>query len=164
MTGEAGEARAGSGSRKTARRCRWSFALASRVLVGIIVVVAVLMVLLLVWYAADLLLLLFAGVLVSIPLRRLQRLLQSGTGLGAGVSYGIVVLVLLAVVAGMIVLSAGLVASQADRFRPGAADGARHRPDGLRCVSRVRGALSAPDHHVVTVRPIGSAGSCSGLV
>jgi predicted PurR-regulated permease PerM len=93
-----------------------SSALATRVLVSTVVVAAVLTSLLLVWYASDLLLLLFASVLVSIPLRRLQRLLQNRTRFGPAVSLAIVVLALLAVLAGGVVLSAGLIASHADEF------------------------------------------------
>jgi predicted PurR-regulated permease PerM len=63
------------------------------------VVVAVLLLLLLVWYAADLLLLVFAGILVSILLRRLSAPLRNRARLEHGVALGLVTFVLLVAMA-----------------------------------------------------------------
>ena len=92
------------------------FAFARRVLIATIVVVAVAGVLALIWYAADLLLLVFAGVLVSIPLRRLSNRLARATNLGGGVALAIVTVGLVAVVAAVGLLAAERIGSQADAF------------------------------------------------
>lgn len=106
------------------------FAFAQRVLIATLVVVAVMTLLALVWYAADLLMLLFAAVLVSIPLRRLREFVRTTTGLGCGASLAVVILVLGAAFAGVVLLSAGRIASQADEFAAGlqsALEGLRRR-------------------------------------
>lgn len=73
--------------------------LAQRTLVVVGVVVVILILLLLVWYAADLLLLVFAGVLVANLLRSLSRPLHTRTGLSAGLALTLVILVIVAVIA-----------------------------------------------------------------
>ncbi len=88
-------------------------ALARHALVVTCVVAAVALVLLLVWYAADLLLLVFAAVLVSVLLRGLSRALRNRTGLGRGWSLAIVVLALTVVIALTAWLVAGRVGEQA---------------------------------------------------
>jgi predicted PurR-regulated permease PerM len=65
-----------------------------RVFVGSIVVASVAFVLLFVWYAADLLLLVFAGLLISILLRRFSELLRRSIPMPAGVSLALVSLLL----------------------------------------------------------------------
>ncbi|HEU4508420.1 MAG TPA: AI-2E family transporter [Pyrinomonadaceae bacterium] len=75
---------------------------ARRVLVATLVVVGVLLLLLFIWYAADLLMLVFAAVLIAILLRTLTDFVQHRTGLGYGlsltiVSVGLVVLIALTV-------------------------------------------------------------------
>jgi predicted PurR-regulated permease PerM len=90
--------------------------LARRSLIATAVAVSVLLMLLFVWYASDLLLLLFAGILVSIPLRRLARLLQSATGLAHGVSLAVVTIGIAALIGLIGVLVAGRVGSQTDEL------------------------------------------------
>ena len=75
-------------------------AFARRVLVATLVVVSVLLVLLLIWYAADLLMLVFAGVLISILLRTFSEFLVKRTRLGYGLSLGLVALGLVILVIG----------------------------------------------------------------
>lgn len=75
---------------------------ARRVLVATLVVVAVLLLLLFIWYSADLLMLVFAAVLIAILLRTLTDLVQQRTGLPYGlalavVSVGLVILIALIV-------------------------------------------------------------------
>lgn len=65
---------------------------AQRVLVATSVVVSVLLLLLLIWYAADLLMLVFAGVLISILLRTFTEFLVKNTRLGYGLSLALVAL------------------------------------------------------------------------
>jgi predicted PurR-regulated permease PerM len=71
-------------------------AFAQRVLVATLVVASVLLVLLLLWYAADLLMLVFAGVLISILLRTFSEFLVKKTGLNYGLSLALASLVLVA--------------------------------------------------------------------
>ena len=71
---------------------------ARRVLVATLVVMGVLLLLLLIWYSADLLMLVFAGVLIAILLSTLTDFVQRRTGLSYGlslalVSLGLVVLI-----------------------------------------------------------------------
>jgi predicted PurR-regulated permease PerM len=73
-----------------------SLEFARRVLIATLVVTGVVLVLLFIWYAADLLMLVFAGVLVSILLRGFTRLLGHKTGVGRGLSLVIVSLALVA--------------------------------------------------------------------
>jgi predicted PurR-regulated permease PerM len=75
-----------------------SLAFAWRVLIATLVVASVVLVLLFVWYAADLLMLVFAGVLISILLRGFTRFLSEKTGLGRGLSLSLVALALVVLV------------------------------------------------------------------
>jgi predicted PurR-regulated permease PerM len=93
-----------------------AFAIARRVLIGTLVVLAVAGVVLLVVYAADLLLLVFTGILVSIPLRRLRRFVHQKTGFGDGVSLALVTVVLFGLIAGLVVLTAGRIGTHATEF------------------------------------------------
>src|SRR4051812_24729080 len=70
-----------------------------KVLIAIGIGVFVALLLVLVWYAADLLMLVFAGVLVSILLRRSSGLVRRATGLGDNLALALVVLVLGGVIA-----------------------------------------------------------------
>ena len=75
---------------------------ARRVLVATLVVMGVLLLLLFIWYSADLLMLVFAAVLIAILLRTLTDFVQQRTGLWYGlslaiVSVGLVVLIALTV-------------------------------------------------------------------
>lgn len=90
--------------------------LARRALVVTCVVVAVMLVLTLVWYAADLLLLVFAGVLISILLRRFSHAVRDKTGLGRGLSLTIVTLALLVIIGLVGWFIAGRVGSQASEL------------------------------------------------
>ncbi|HVF50791.1 MAG TPA: AI-2E family transporter, partial [Pyrinomonadaceae bacterium] len=66
--------------------------------IAALVVASVALLLLFVWYAADLLMLVFAGVLVSILLRGFTRALSRKTGMGRGLSLATVALALVALV------------------------------------------------------------------
>lgn len=92
------------------------FAFAQRVLIAVAVAVSVVLVVLFVWYASDLLMLLFAGILVSIALRRLNGVLQRATGLGHSASLAIVTLGLLAAAGLVGSVAAGRIASQATQL------------------------------------------------
>ncbi|HEY0366339.1 MAG TPA: hypothetical protein VGC73_07700, partial [Pyrinomonadaceae bacterium] len=77
---------------------RATLAFAHRVLIATCVVVSVLVVLVFIWYAADLLMLVFASVLVSILLRAFTNFVIRKTGMRHGfaltlVSLGLVVLI-----------------------------------------------------------------------
>src|SRR5919109_2280808 len=75
-------------------------AFARRVLVATLVVLSVLLLLLLIWYAADLLMLVFAGVLISILLRTFTEFLVEKARLRYGLSLGLVALSLVVFVFG----------------------------------------------------------------
>ena len=85
---------------------------ARRALIAAIAAAGVLLGLLFVWYAADLLMLVFAGVLVSILLRGFSRLLRRKTGIGRGPSLAIVTLALVALAAAGAWLITGRIGSQ----------------------------------------------------
>jgi predicted PurR-regulated permease PerM len=85
---------------------------ARRALIAALVAAGVLLGLLFVWYAADLLMLVFAGVLVSIFLRGFSRLLRQKTGIGRGPSLAIVTLALVALAAAGVWLITGRIGSQ----------------------------------------------------
>ena len=72
---------------------------ARRVLVATLVVTGVLLLLLFIWYSADLLLLVFAGVLIAILLRTLTDFVQQQTRLSYGLSLTIVSLGLVVLIA-----------------------------------------------------------------
>lgn len=72
---------------------------ARRVLVATLVVTGVLLLLLFIWYSADLLMLVFAGVLIAILLRTLTDFVQQRTGLAYGLSLSIVSIGLVVVTA-----------------------------------------------------------------
>ncbi len=69
-----------------------------RMLIGVGITVAVLLVPLLLWYAIDVLLLVFAGILLAIFLRGLSDKLSERTGLSGGWSLAVVVLALVAII------------------------------------------------------------------
>lgn len=77
-------------------------------LVATLVVAGVAFVLYFVWYASDLLLLIFAGILVSILLRGVSRFISRKTGIGQSFSIGLVALALVA----LIVVTAWLMAGR----------------------------------------------------
>jgi predicted PurR-regulated permease PerM len=68
-----------------------AFAFAHRVLIATCIVAGMALVLVFVWYAADLLLLVFAGILVSILLRGFSQFVTQKTGLGRGLSLVLIV-------------------------------------------------------------------------
>jgi predicted PurR-regulated permease PerM len=72
---------------------------ARRALIAALAAAGVLLGLLFVWYAADLLMIVFAGLLVSILLRGFSRLLRRKTGIGRGLSLAVVTLVIIAFIA-----------------------------------------------------------------
>ncbi|MDQ3802695.1 MAG: AI-2E family transporter [Acidobacteriota bacterium] len=94
-----------------------SLAFARRVLIATLVVASVVLVLYFVWYAADLLMLVFAGVLVSILLRGFTRFLAQKTGMGRGISLGIVSLALVALIVVVVWLVTGRIGAQMSELR-----------------------------------------------
>jgi predicted PurR-regulated permease PerM len=90
---------------------------ARRVLVASLVVTSVALCLLFVWYAADLLMLIFAGVLVSIFLRGLSRFLREKARIGRRLSLGFVTIALLAVIIAAGWLVAGRLSMQMTELR-----------------------------------------------
>lgn len=85
---------------------------ARRALIAALAAASVLLGLLFVWYAADLLMLVFAGILASILLRGFGRLLRRKTGIGRGPSLAIVTLVIVAIIAAGVWLITGRIGSQ----------------------------------------------------
>lgn len=73
--------------------------------------------LLFVWYAAYLLMLIFAGVLVSILLRGFTRFLAQKTGMGRGLSLAIVSLALAALIVAGVWLVTGRIGAQVSELR-----------------------------------------------
>ena len=94
-----------------------SLAFARRVLIATLVVVSVSLVLLLVWYAADLLMLVFAGVLISILLRSFSEFLTTRTRLSHGLALAIVALALVVFIAATAWLVTGRIAAQLNELR-----------------------------------------------
>src|SRR5262245_58488766 len=88
-----------------------------RVFVATCVVASMALVLYFVWYASDLLMLVFAGVLVSILLRGFSRFLTQKTGLGHGLSLGLISLALVALIAAGVWLIPGRIGSQMSELR-----------------------------------------------
>jgi predicted PurR-regulated permease PerM len=85
---------------------------ARRALIAALAAAGVLLGMLFVWYAADLLMLVFAGVLVSILLRGFSQFLRRKTGIGRRPSLAIVTLALVAVTAVGAWLITGRIGSQ----------------------------------------------------
>ena len=104
-----GETESGRGSE--------SLQFARSVLVATLVVASVALVLLFVWYAADLLMLVFAGLLVSILLRGFTRFLSEKTGMGHGLSLAAVVLSLVALAVVGAWLVTGRIGAQMSELR-----------------------------------------------
>jgi predicted PurR-regulated permease PerM len=94
-----------------------SLKLARRVLIATLVVASVALALLFVWYAADLLMLVFAGVLVSILLRGFSGWLRPTTGLGSALSLAIVALALGLLIIVVVWLVAGRLGTQVSELR-----------------------------------------------
>jgi hypothetical protein len=104
-----------------------SFAFAHRVLIATCVVAGVALVLVCVWYAADVLLLVFAGILASILLRGFSQFLTRKTGVGHGLSLALISLTLLT----LIVAGVWLIGGQrrrADQRAPTAIATSRREP------------------------------------
>ena len=102
---------------------------ARRVLIATLVVASVALVLLFVCYAADLLMLVFAGVLVSILLRGFTRFLSRKTGIGRGLSLATVALALVTLVVAGAWLVTGRIGAQMNELRqqlPVAAENVMH--------------------------------------
>jgi predicted PurR-regulated permease PerM len=94
-----------------------SLAFAQRVFVATCVVASVALVLYFVWYAGDLLMLVFAGVLVSILLRGFSRFLEEKFGLGRGLSLAIISLALVALIAAGVWSIPGRIGPQMSELR-----------------------------------------------
>lgn len=89
-----------------------SLPFARRVLIATVIVASIALLLYFVWYASDLLMLVFAGVLVSILLRGFTRFLVEKTKMGRGVALAIVSLGLLTLIAAGAYLITGRIGSQ----------------------------------------------------
>lgn len=89
---------------------------ARRALVATCIATGVAFVLLLLWYAAEVLLLVFAAVLLAVFLRGLSDLLSKRINLSAGWSLAIVTLTIVAVLAGTVWLLAPRISAQVDQF------------------------------------------------
>lgn len=89
----------------------------ARVLVATLVVASVALLLIFVWYAADLLMLVFAGVLVSILLRGFSQFVSDKTGIGGGLSLAIVALALVALIVVGVWLVTGRIGAQMSTLR-----------------------------------------------
>jgi predicted PurR-regulated permease PerM len=94
-----------------------SLSFARRVFVATCVVASVVLVLYFVWYASDLLLLVFAGVLVSILLRGFSRILAQKTGIGPGLSLALISLALVALIAAGVWSIPGQIGPQMSELR-----------------------------------------------
>lgn len=90
---------------------------ARRVLVATLVVTGVLLLLLFIWYSADLLMLVFASVLIAILLRTLTDFVQQRTGLSHGLSLTIVSLGLVGLIAVTVWLVMDPIAAQIGQLR-----------------------------------------------
>jgi predicted PurR-regulated permease PerM len=89
-----------------------AFAFAHRVLIATCIVAGVALVLGGVWYAAEVLLLVCAGIVVSILLRGFSQFVTRKTGVGYGLSLSLVSLTLLALIAAGVWLIGGSVGAQ----------------------------------------------------
>lgn len=94
-----------------------SLKFARRVLIATLVVASVVLVLLFMWYAADLLMLVFAGVLVSILLRGFSGWLHQKIHLGRGLSLAIVALALGILIIVVVWLVTGRIGTQVTELR-----------------------------------------------
>ena len=103
---------AGARSLAQAYKEKPSLAFAQRVLIATLVVTSVLLLLYFVWYASDLLMLVFAGVLISILLRGFTRFLVEKTRIARGLALTIVSLALIVLVTFGTYLIAGRIGSQ----------------------------------------------------
>lgn len=92
-------------------------AFAHRVLIATCIVVSVLAVLMFIWYAADLLMLVFAGVLVSILLRAFTEFVTRKTGVGHGFALVLVSLGLVMLIAITAWLVTGRLGTQVNELR-----------------------------------------------
>ncbi len=98
-------------------KTRATLAFAQRVLVATCVVVSVLAVLMFIWYAADLFILVFAAVLVSILLRTFTDFVTRKTGMGHGVALTLVSLGLVVSIAITAWLVTGRIGTQVAELR-----------------------------------------------
>ncbi len=90
---------------------------AQRVFVTSCIVSSVAFVIYFFWYASDLLMLVFAGVLVSILLRGFSRILMQKTGLGRGLSLSLILLAFFVVFVAGVWLIPGRIGSQVSELR-----------------------------------------------
>lgn len=89
---------------------------ARRTFVAVCIAAGVTLLLLLLWYAADVLLLVFAAVLLAVFLRGLSDMLSRRASLSAGWSLAVVTLTLAAVLTGTVWLLAPRISTQVDQF------------------------------------------------
>lgn len=102
---------------KNLDQTRATLAFAQRVLVATCVVVSVLAVLIFTWYAADLFMLVFAAVLVSILLRTFTEFVTRKTGMGHGVALALVSLGLVLFIPLIAWLVTGRIGTQVAELR-----------------------------------------------
>ena len=94
-----------------------SGATARRVLAAAGVVAAVVVLLLFLWHARDVLLLVFAGILLGVFLRRLARLVSDRTPLPPSVALGLVLLALAGALVGAFWVQGDTIARESERLR-----------------------------------------------
>lgn len=140
MAGEAERGLGGAGARPQ------SFAL--RALVAVSVAAGVFILLALLWYAADVLLLVFAAVLLAVALRGLASLVGRVTNLSESWSLALVTALLLSALAGVAILLAPRVSEQVDELAgnlPRAFDALAERANRYGWARRLMAELPPPD-------------------
>ena len=124
-------------------RSRATLAFAHRVLIATCTVVSVLAALLFIWYAADLLMLVFASVLVSILLRALTEFITRKTGMAHGLALILVSLGLVVLLAITTWLVAGRIGTQVAELRLQLPEAMQNVRDYLGQYEWVRNALDS---------------------
>lgn len=122
---------------------RASLAFAHRVLIATCIVVSVLAVLIFTWYAADLFMLVFAAVLVSILLRTFTEFVTRKTGMGHGVALALVSLGLVLFIPLIAWLVTGRIGTQVAELRLQLPQAMQYVRDYLGQYESVRNALDS---------------------
>ncbi len=125
-----------------------SFAFARRVFIAASIAASVVAVGLLLWYSIDILLLVFAGVLLGVLLRGLSRAIATRTKLGHGWSLAIVLITLLIIIGLTVWQLSDSIAAQASELietLPRAVEQLRARLSAYSWGERVLGEIPPPD-------------------